>query len=96
MTVSGAGGCECPRMLTVAVEVGLVYIIVYIIYVPPLRNALFMEVNDSMIHRNSSSLGKYLISSVKTVSTLTFMTALKIVGKNSKNKSSIIYNFSSL
>jgi hypothetical protein len=40
-----------------AVGIRLVYIIMYIFYVPPLRNVLSVNINDSMMIRDSRIIG---------------------------------------
>jgi hypothetical protein len=53
---------------------------------------------DSMIIRDSSSLGGMGVSNVlrKMVNAMTSRTALKAVGKNPENMSSRMYNFSTI
>ena len=72
------------------------------LYVPLLGKTLLYafstKVNDSMIIKDSPSLGGKGLSKVfsKTVSAVTFRTAFKAVGKNSENMSSRMYNFSTM
>jgi hypothetical protein len=93
--------------LTVAVSMGPVCIIIYIIYFLFLLQEMFSlsrllgdvlpaKVHDSMIVRISTSPGVKNVFFSKMVNTVTFTTALKAVGKNSENLSSRMHNFSSM
>lgn len=97
-------GCGPPRVLTVArLEACLYNDVHHLLYVPPseifslprlLGNVLSANVNDSMIIRDRQTESwRWRVSNVlsKMVNVMTFRTALKAVGKNSKNVSSKIY-----
>ena len=76
--------------MTVARQKACLYIL---LYVPPLEQCPLCHYHDSMIIRDSTSPGVEGVSNVlsKMVNVMTFRTALKAVGKNSKNVSSKIY-----
>jgi hypothetical protein len=61
-------------------------------------NVLSAKVNDSMIMRGSMRPRSECVSMflARIVSTVTFRTVLKAVGKNSENMSSKLYNFSTM
>jgi hypothetical protein len=50
---TGKNGSWVSKRVTAAVSVRLVCIIMYIFYVPPSRNAFPVDLNDSMIIRDS-------------------------------------------
>ena len=88
-------GTVLPQVLTVARGKFCLYNNVYfLLQIPPSGNFLRAKVNDSMIIENSMSSGGKGVSNVlsKMVNAETFRTSLKVVGKNSKNMSSRIYN----
>ena len=73
-----------PQVLKVGRYKGQLY---NLLYVPILRNILPAKVNDSMIIRNSISLGSKNVYVTKMANSVIFRTALKAVGKNSENMS---------
>ena len=75
----------------VVVGIRLICLIIYIFSC--YGNILPVKVNESMIVRNSMSLGGNNVSNVswQNGNTVSFRTAIKVVGKNSENMSSRIY-----
>lgn len=73
----------------------LVYITMYMFYIPPSRNVLPVNINDCMISQDSMSLeAKVWQMSQQMVNSSTFRTSLKVVDKNPKYMGLKINNFS--
>ena len=92
-------GCGPPLVLRIAGHEACLYNNLFILlHVPPSGNIFSAKVNDIVVIRNSTSLvvEGVSMSLANMVNTVTFSTALKAVGKNSKNMSSKIYNFSTM
>jgi hypothetical protein len=76
-----------------SVDIRLVCMIMYIVYVLPSRNVLPVNISDSMI-RVSTSPGGEGVANVSAKMVNAFQTVLKAMEKDSQNIGSKIYNSS--
>jgi hypothetical protein len=88
-------GHRPPGMFMVAMHEACLYNIHNLLYVPPLGDLVSAKVNNSMIIRDSTSLGSEGMFNdlSKIVNAVIFRTSLKAVGKNSKIRFKYIYHF---